>query len=115
MPLANQYHKELQAEADALAARVAELEAALAELVAAQEMSTTGSYDYDWPSKTNLDPVSGQGRCDKHGIFYSSCCSCQHEHANLQAKADYDARWERDRAMRDAADKVRELLEADND
>ena len=32
MPLANQYHKELQAEADALAARVAELEAEKAEL-----------------------------------------------------------------------------------
>ena len=39
MPLANQYHKELQAEADALAARNAELEAGLAELVDASQMA----------------------------------------------------------------------------
>ena len=92
--------------------RIEELEAALKSYVDASAMPTYADYSkIEWESQQGpANPTWGGGDCKKHGRWYGHCYSCASEFEKLRERADFDARWDRDTALRKADELARKLI-----
>ena len=92
--------------------QVEDLLAALQAYVDASAMSPYGDYSkIKWESQQGpINPTWGGGDCKKHGRWYGHCHSCAHEWEKLRERADFDARWARDAALRQADQQARTLV-----
>ena len=70
--------------------------------------------DFVWPKSEMRKPgdTAWGWICEKHGLGYQSgCVCCREDFDNYRKRKDQDARYERDKALREASEKARKALE----
>jgi len=102
---------QLRADLAATQARECALRAALTTIVSAVDMRTYGTAPNADVHHT-YDPSFGGGECSKYGRYYGVCHSCRQDEQDAQERANWQARWNRDRALAQASEVARATLAA---